>query len=121
MEDRERLNIIMKELKMNPFQLAKALNYKNQGSVSNIGKIVNGKKIKMGIRFIDRLIAKYPNVNIKFAKYGKGEVLLKGKALIAQINALGNEEDKQISFEEEIRARFDEINDKLDLLLRKSV
>ncbi|WP_062057339.1 hypothetical protein [Aquimarina longa] len=121
-KDRDRLKVIMRELNINTYGLYKALGYKNQGSVTNIGKVVNGRKVKMGAKFIERLIKKFPQVSMKYAKYGKGEVILSGKAKVAQMNALGlgTDSERQLTFEQETRILLEEINKKLDLLLEKN-
>ena len=110
--DAEKLQDVMNELGVNAYGLSKSLDYKEPTTVYHIIKGRQG----MSLRFIERLIEKYPHINYLYLKTGEGKISLDTKGIIAQSNLLGNQQAK--SNEQRILESLEQLHDKLDLIIK---
>lgn len=112
--DSERLTEVMNELGVNAYGLSKSLGYKEPTTVYHIIKGRQG----MSMKFMERIVKKYPQISFLFLKEGTGEVVLGKKEMIAQNNLLGISPIEKAK-EDLILESLELLHEKLDKLLKE--
>lgn len=111
--DAERLTKVMDELGINAYGLSKALDYKEPTTVYHIVKGRQG----MSLKFMERLIKKYPHISYLYLKDGTGDLKLDHKGMIAQNNLLGIDSPEQTK-EDLILESLEDLHGKVDLIMK---
>jgi len=84
LEDKEIIQIVMKELRFSGLKFAKTLGYSSAGTIHHI---ITGKN-RISNDLMNSIIKHFPEVNYWFLKYGKLPVLLDDKLARNQSNVI---------------------------------